>query len=54
MKKVGNDFIIITLCVDDILLITNSSKMVSVVKYLLAIQFDMKDIGSINYFWACK
>jgi len=49
MQQIVNDFIIIILYVDDMLLIENSNKMVNVVKSLLAQQFDMKDLGLANY-----
>jgi hypothetical protein len=49
VKRLGDNFVILTLYVDDMLLIGNSRKMIKTVKGLLAKQFEMKDLGAANY-----
>ncbi|GFQ02696.1 retrovirus-related pol polyprotein from transposon tnt 1-94 [Phtheirospermum japonicum] len=49
VKRADNQFVILTLYVDDMLLIGNSMKMVKSVKGLLAKKFDMKDLGPANF-----
>ncbi|MBY3556005.1 hypothetical protein HGI15_21915, partial [Modestobacter lapidis] len=49
VKREGEMFVILTLYVDDMLLIGNSTKMIRTVKDLLAKQFEMKDLGAANF-----
>ena len=49
VKRTGDQFVILTLYVDDMLLIGNSVKMVNSVKSLLAKKFEMKDLGPTNF-----
>ena len=49
VKRAGDQFVILTLYVDDMLLIGNNMKMVKSVKNLLAKKFDMKDLRPANF-----
>ena len=49
VKRTGDQFVILTLYVDDILLIRNSVKMVNSVKNLLVKKFKMKDLRPANF-----
>ena len=49
VKRTDDQFVILTLYVDDMLLIGNSVKMVNSVKSLLAKKFEMKDLGPANF-----
>ena len=49
VKRLENVFVILTLYVDDMLLIGNSKELINSVKGLLAAQFDMKDLGAANF-----
>ena len=49
VKRLENGFVILTLYVDDMLLIGNSKELINSVKGLLDAQFDMKDVGAANF-----
>jgi hypothetical protein len=48
-KLVGNHFIYVVLYVDDMLLIGNKKEMIKDVKSQFSSNFDMKDIGAMNF-----
>jgi len=49
VSKLENDFVILTLYVDDVLLVGNSSRKITNVKRLLTKQFERKDLGPTNF-----
>eukprot|EP01018_Ginkgo_biloba_P031360 Gb_07932 [translate_table: standard] len=53
-KQVRDHFVILLLYVDDILLIGNNKEMIKGVKSQLSSQFEMKDLGAINFILDCK
>jgi hypothetical protein len=48
-KQEGNNFIILVLYVDDIILISDCKKLVKETKSQLSCEFDMKDLGELHY-----
>ena len=50
IKRVGEEFIIISLFVDDLLLACNSISMLQKEKKMLQKRFFMKDLGDVHYF----
>jgi hypothetical protein len=47
-KQEGNNFIILVLYVDDIILISDCKKLVKETKSQLSHEFDMKDLGELH------
>ena len=48
LKRSNNDFVILFLYVDDILLARNSKKMIDTDKKWLSSNFEMKDMGEVS------
>ena len=48
LKHLNNGFVILSLYVDDILLVESSKKIIDTVKKWLSSNFEMKDIGKAN------
>ena len=49
LKCSNNDFVILSLYVDDILLAGNSKQMIDTTKMWLSSNFEIKDMGEANY-----
>ena len=54
LKHSNNDFIILSLYVDDILLAGNSKKMIDTAKKWLSSNFEMKNMGEASYVLGVK
>lgn len=54
VKRLDDNFVILTLYVDDVLLIVNNMNMAKLVKGLLAQHFDMKDFGQTNFIFGMQ
>jgi hypothetical protein len=50
-KQVGEHFIYVALCVDDMLLVGKNMEVIKEVKLQLSSKFDMKDLGVANLIW---
>jgi hypothetical protein len=48
-KQVGNHFIYVVLCVDDMLLLGNKMDVIKEMKSQLSSKFDMKNLGAANF-----
>ena len=49
LKRSNNGFIILSLYVDDILLVGNNKEMIDTAKKWLSSNFEMKDMGESSY-----
>ena len=49
IKRSNIGFIILSLYVDDILIVGNDKKLIDVTKNRLSSKFEMKDMGEANY-----
>jgi len=54
VKETGDDYIILCLYVDDILIVGSSDKLVKSTKHMLNSRFDMKDMGLANVILGIK
>ena len=54
IKRSNNYFIILSLYVDDILIVGNDKKLIDVTKKWLSSNFEMKDMGEANYVLGIK
>jgi len=54
LKHSNNNFIILSLYVDDILIAGNSKEMIDTTKRWLSSNFEMKDMGEANYVLSVK
>ena len=54
LKHSNSDFVILSLYVDDILLVGNSKKMIDIVKRCLSFNFEMKDMSEASYVLGVK
>ena len=54
IKHSNNHFIILSLYVDDILIVGNYKKLIDVTKKWLSSNFEMKDIGEASYVLGIK
>ena len=54
LKRSNNDFVILSLYVDDILLVGNSNEVIDIAKRWLSSNFEMKDIGEASYVLGVK
>ena len=49
IKRSNNNFIILSLYVDDILIVGNDNKLINITKKWLSSNFEMKDMGEASY-----
>ena len=54
LKRLNNGFVILSLYVDNILLIGNSKEMIDIAKKWLSSNFEMKDMGEASYVLGVK
>ena len=54
LKHSNNCFVILSLYVDDILLVGNNKEMIDIAKRWLSSNFEMKDMGEISYVLGVK
>ena len=54
LKRSNNGFVILSLYVDDILLVGNSKEMIYTAKKWLSSNFEMKDMGEASYVLGVK
>ena len=54
LKRSNSGFVILSLYVDDILLVVNSKEMIDIVKMWLSLNFEMKDMGEASYVLGVK
>jgi Reverse transcriptase (RNA-dependent DNA polymerase) len=54
VKRSKNKFVILSLYVDDMLLVSNNKEYVQTIKELLSSNFDMKDMGEATYILEVK
>ena len=54
IKRSNNHFIILSLYVDDILIVGNDKKLIDVTKKWLSSNFEMKDVGETSYVLGVK
>ena len=54
VKDTKNDYVILCLYIDDMLIIGNDDKIVKSTKTMLSIRFDMKDMGLVDVILGVK
>ena len=54
LKRSNSGFVILSLYVDDILLVENNKEMIDTIKKLLSSNFEMKDMGEASYVLGVK
>ena len=54
LKRSNNGFVILSLYVDDILLVGTNKKMIDTAKRWLSLNFEMKDMGEASYVLSMK
>ena len=54
LKRSNNDFVLLFLYVDDILLVRNSKEMIDTAKKWLSSNFKIKNMGEANYMFSVK
>ena len=54
LKRSNNDFVILSLYVDDILLARNNKEMINTAKRWSSSNFEMKDMGEASYVFGVK